>query len=75
MFQSLKTISWMIIQFFEQKVVHNTTEFLFCCLIAVREMHELQTSSLEGIKVQTNEADVTDIQAIIEGPGKNCWLL
>lgn len=34
----------------------------------VREMHELCTNPPEGIKVQINEADVTDIQAIIEGP-------
>ncbi|XP_059616211.1 ubiquitin-conjugating enzyme E2 S [Phlebotomus argentipes] len=34
----------------------------------VKEMHDLATNSPEGIKVQINEADVTDIQAIIEGP-------
>lgn len=35
----------------------------------VKEMHELQNNQLEGIKVKLNEADVTDIQAIIDGPG------
>lgn len=36
----------------------------------VREMHDIQTNPPEGIKVQLNEADVTDIQAVLEGPGK-----
>ena len=37
----------------------------------VKEMRELQTSgAIEGIKVQISDADVTDIQAVIEGPGK-----
>lgn len=40
----------------------------------VKEMHELQTNQPEGIKVKLNEADVTDIQAIIDGPGL-CLLL
>lgn len=35
-----------------------------------KEMTELYTNSLEGIKVQINEVDVTDIQAVLEGPGK-----
>lgn len=35
----------------------------------VREMHEIHTNSPEGIKVQINESDVTDIQAVLEGPG------
>ncbi|GAB0086795.1 Ubiquitin-conjugating enzyme E2 S [Sergentomyia squamirostris] len=34
----------------------------------VKEMHDISTNSPEGIKVQINETDVTDIQAIIEGP-------
>ncbi|XP_019875470.2 ubiquitin-conjugating enzyme E2 S [Aethina tumida] len=34
----------------------------------VREMQELVTTPPEGIKVQINEEDVTDIQAFIEGP-------
>lgn len=33
-------------------------------------MLELTQSPPEGIKVFLNEDDVTDIQAIIEGPGK-----
>lgn len=35
----------------------------------VKEMHDLQTNQPEGIKVKLNEADVTDIQALIDGPG------
>lgn len=35
----------------------------------VREMHEITTNAPEGIKVQINESDVTDIQAVLEGPG------
>lgn len=35
----------------------------------VKEMSEIYLNSPEGIKVQINEADVTDIQAVIEGPG------
>lgn len=34
----------------------------------VREMQLLSDEPPEGIKVQLNEADVTDIQALIEGP-------
>jgi len=34
----------------------------------IKEMQSLQTNSLEGIKVVINEADVLDIQAIIDGP-------
>lgn len=34
----------------------------------VREMQELSTHPPEGIKVQINEEDVTDIQAFIDGP-------
>lgn len=33
-----------------------------------KELTELCTNPPEGIKVQLNEADVTDIQSIIEGP-------
>lgn len=36
----------------------------------IREVHELVDSPLEGIKIQINDADVTDIQALIEGPGE-----
>lgn len=36
----------------------------------VKEMTAISLNSPEGIKVQINEADVTDIQAVIEGPGK-----
>lgn len=35
----------------------------------VKEMHEIHTNAPEGIKVQINESDVTDIQAVLEGPG------
>lgn len=34
-----------------------------------KEIHEIHTNSPEGIKVQINDADVTDIQALLEGPG------
>ncbi|XP_018331012.1 ubiquitin-conjugating enzyme E2 S-like [Agrilus planipennis] len=34
----------------------------------VKEMQELVGCPPEGIKVQINEEDVTDIQAVIEGP-------
>lgn len=33
-------------------------------------MYEIHTNSPEGIKVQINDHDVTDIQAVLEGPGK-----
>lgn len=35
----------------------------------VKEMTDIYTNSPEGIKVQINETDVTDIQAVLEGPG------
>jgi len=35
-----------------------------------KEMAELTAQTPEGIRVILNEADVTDIQAVIEGPGK-----
>ena len=34
-----------------------------------KEMAELAAQTPEGIRVILNEADVTDIQAVIEGPG------
>lgn len=34
----------------------------------VREMQSLVSDPPEGIKVQINDEDVTDIQAFIEGP-------
>lgn len=34
----------------------------------IKEMHEISLNSPEGIKVQINDADVTDIQAFIQGP-------
>lgn len=37
----------------------------------VKEMQDLVSSPPEGIKVQINEEDVTDIQAFIEGPAGN----
>lgn len=36
-----------------------------------KEMTELTTQPPEGIRVILNEADITDIQAVIEGPCKN----
>lgn len=37
----------------------------------VREMQELVANPPEGVKVQINEEDVTDIQAFIDGPAGN----
>lgn len=37
--------------------------------LVMREMMEISKNAPEGIKVQYNEADFTDIQAVIEGPG------
>lgn len=34
----------------------------------IKEMHEISANSPEGIKVQINDADVTDIQAVLQGP-------
>lgn len=34
----------------------------------VKEMQDLVTNPPEGIKVQINEDDVTDIQAYLDGP-------
>ncbi|KAJ6647746.1 Ubiquitin-conjugating enzyme E2 S [Pseudolycoriella hygida] len=34
----------------------------------VKEMHEISLNSPEGIEVQINDADVTDIHALIQGP-------
>lgn len=34
----------------------------------IKEMHEIATNAPEGIKVQLNDADVTDIQAVLQGP-------
>lgn len=36
----------------------------------MKEMQQMSEAPLEGIKIQINDADVTDIQALIEGPGK-----
>lgn len=35
-----------------------------------KELAELVNQPLEGIKVIPNEEDVSDIQAVVEGPGK-----
>lgn len=35
-----------------------------------KEVKNLATEQLEGIKIVLNESNLTDIQAIIEGPGK-----
>ena len=40
-----------------------------------KELIDLQKNPPEGIKVIMNEEDVTDIQAIIEGPGNFCLSL
>lgn len=37
----------------------------------LKELSELQKNAPEGIKVQFNDNDVTDIHAVLEGPG-NC---
>lgn len=34
-----------------------------------KELHGLVAEPPEGIKVQINEEDITDIQAYIDGPG------
>lgn len=39
----------------------------------IRELHELANNPPEGIQVSINEADISDIQAFVEGPGKICW--
>lgn len=39
----------------------------------VREMQELVANPPEGVKVQINEEDVTDIQAFIDGPAGNWY--
>lgn len=41
----------------------------------IKEMHEISLNSPEGIKVQINDADVTDIQAFIQGPEGNTQFL
>lgn len=33
-----------------------------------KQIQEIITNSLEGIKLQINESDVTDIQAVLQGP-------
>ena len=41
-----------------------------------REMQDLVNNPPEGIKVQINDEDVTDIQAFIEGPaGKQIFII
>ena len=37
-----------------------------------KELGDLQKEPPEGIKIHVNEEDLTDIQATVEGPGKNC---
>lgn len=36
-----------------------------------REIHGLASNPPEGIKIFTNDEDITDIQATIEGPSKS----
>lgn len=40
-----------------------------------KEIAELISDPPEGIKVLTNEEDITDIQAYIEGPGQSLNVL
>jgi len=40
-----------------------------------REVSDLVTDAPEGIRIITNEEDITDIQAVIDGPGKDIYLL
>lgn len=35
----------------------------------IKELHELANNPPEGIRVSINEADISDIQAFVEGPG------
>lgn len=35
----------------------------------IKELHELTDNPPEGIRVSINEADISDIQAFVEGPG------
>ena len=35
-----------------------------------KELADLVTDAPEGIRIITNEEDITDIQAVIDGPGK-----
>lgn len=35
-----------------------------------KEVKTLTTENLEGIKVHINESDLTDLQAVIDGPGE-----
>lgn len=37
-----------------------------------KEVRQLTTEKLEGIKIQVNESNLTDIQAVIDGPGNYC---
>lgn len=41
----------------------------------MKEVKELTQNPPEGIKVISNDEDVTDVQAIIEGPGLKIVLL
>ena len=36
----------------------------------MRELAELKKNPSEGIRVQTNEEDMTDVTGIIQGPGE-----
>lgn len=40
-----------------------------------KELNKLVTEPLEGIKVLINDEDVTNIEAVIEGPGKQYIVL
>lgn len=39
-----------------------------------KEVKDLTQEKLEGIKISVNESNLTDIQAVIDGPGKQSTL-
>lgn len=38
-----------------------------------RELKSLQSEAVDGVNVIVNEADLTDIRAEVDGPGKAIW--
>lgn len=38
-----------------------------------KELEHLSSETLEGIKLITNDANLLDVQAIIDGPGEILW--
>lgn len=65
--KSIQQIVNMLINLFQMS---NNVENLSPQIIrgVVKEMQDLVNNPPEGIKVQINEEDVTDIQAYIDGP-------